>query len=107
LITRILFGEKYTSLSSSLCSFLHSLVTSSLLDQNIFLSTQFSNTLSLGCSLNVNDQVSHPYKTTGNIIVLCIFNLICLDSKLEYKTFWTEWQQAFPGFSMLLISSRI
>jgi hypothetical protein len=64
------FGEGYTSLSSSLRSFLHSPVTSSLLGPNIHLSTLFSNSLSLRSSLNVSDQVSHPYKTTGNILVL-------------------------------------
>ena len=35
LITRIIFGEEYRSLSSSLCSFLHSFVTSSLIGPNI------------------------------------------------------------------------
>ena len=39
-----ILGEEYRSLSSSLCSFLHSLVTSSLLGQNIPLNTLFSNT---------------------------------------------------------------
>ena len=79
-ITRTIFGEEYRSLSSSLCSFLHSPVTSSLLGPNILLNTLFSNNLSLRYSLNVNDQVSHPYKATGNIIVLYILNiklLIC------------------------------
>ena len=47
LITRIIFGEEYRSLSSSLCSFLHSPVTSSLLGSNILLYTLFSNTLIL------------------------------------------------------------
>jgi hypothetical protein len=42
-------------------------VTSSLLGPNIFLSTLFSKTLNLLSSLNVSDQVSHPYKTTGKI----------------------------------------
>jgi hypothetical protein len=42
------------------------------LGPNILLNTLFSNTLSLRSSLNVNDQVSHPYKTTGKIIVLYI-----------------------------------
>jgi hypothetical protein len=65
LITRIIFGDEYRSLSSSLCSLLHSPVTSSLLGPNILLSTLFSNTLSLCSSLSVRDQVSHPYKTTG------------------------------------------
>jgi hypothetical protein len=34
LITQTCFGEEYSSLSFSLCSFLHSLVTSSVLDSN-------------------------------------------------------------------------
>jgi len=67
--TRTILGEEYRSLSSSLCSFLYSPVTSSLLCQNILLNTLFSNTLSLRSSLNVSDQVSHPYKTTGKIII--------------------------------------
>ena len=58
-----ILGEEYRPLSSSLCSVLHSPVTSSLLRPNI-LNTLFSNTLSLRYSLNVSDQVSHPYKTT-------------------------------------------
>ena len=65
LITRTILCEEYRPL----CSFLHSPVTSSLLCLNILLSTIFSNTLSLRSSLNVSDQVSHPYKTTGKIIV--------------------------------------
>ena len=60
LITRIIFGEDYRSLSSSLCSFLHSPVTSPLLGSNVFLSTLFANTLGLRSSLNVTDQVSTP-----------------------------------------------
>ena len=40
-ITRTIFGEQYRPLSSSLCSFLHSPVTSSLLGPNILLSTLF------------------------------------------------------------------
>jgi len=67
LITRtiLVLGEEYRPLSSSLCSFLHCPVTSSLLGANIPLSTLFSNTLSLRFSLNVSDQVSHPYETTS------------------------------------------
>ena len=74
-ITRIILGEEYRSLSSSLCNLLHSPVTSSLLGPNILLNTIFSNTISFLSSLNVNDQVSHPYKTTGKIIVLYILIL--------------------------------
>jgi hypothetical protein len=36
------------------------------LDPNSFLSTLFSNTLSLRSSLNVSDQVSHSYKKISN-----------------------------------------
>jgi len=79
-ITRTILGEEYSSLSSSLCSFLHSPVTSSLLGPNILLNILFSNTLSLLSSLNVSDQVSHPYKITGNIIILYILIFKLLDS---------------------------
>jgi hypothetical protein len=72
LITSAIVGEEYRSLSYSICSFLHFPVPSFLLGPNILLSTLFSNTLSLLSSLNVSDQVSHPYKTTGKIIVLYI-----------------------------------
>ena len=59
-------------ISSFLCSFLHSSVISSLLGPHILLSTLFSNTLTLRSSLNVSDQVSHPYKTKRKIIVMYI-----------------------------------
>ena len=62
--------EDYRSVSTSLCSFLPSPVSPSLVGPNIILSTLVSNTISLHSSLNVSDQVSHTYKTTGNIIVL-------------------------------------
>jgi phosphate starvation-inducible membrane PsiE len=72
-------------LGSSLCSFLHYLVTSSLLCPNILLNILFSNTLSLRSSLNVSDQVSHPYKTTGKIIVLYILIYIFLIANCKTK----------------------
>ena len=64
-ITWTILGEEYRSLSSSLCSFLHSPVTLSLLGPNILL-----NTLCLRSSLNVSDQVSTCHK-------LCCIKHIC------------------------------
>jgi len=59
MITRTILGEQYGSLSSSLCSLLDSLITSSLLGQNILLRILFSNTYSQRSSSNVSDQVPH------------------------------------------------
>jgi hypothetical protein len=52
--------------------------TSSLFCPDI-LGALFSNALSLCFYLNVRDQVSHPYKTTGNTIVLYILILTFWD----------------------------
>jgi hypothetical protein len=64
-VTRKIFGAEYRSLSSSLCSVLHSLVTSFHLGPNILLNTLFSNTLSQSSLLTVSDQVeeAHYYFT--------------------------------------------
>src|SRR5215475_7947913 len=90
LTTCMILGKEYRPFSSSLCNFLNSPVTTSLLDPNTLLNSLFSNTLSLCSSLNVSDQVSHPYKTTGRIILLYILIYKVLDSNLEDKRFCTE-----------------
>jgi hypothetical protein len=59
-------------------------VTSSLFGPNILLSTLFSNILSLCSSLNVREQVSHPYKTIGKIIV--VFTNLCQNVMSEAET---------------------
>ena len=102
LITRTIFGGEYRSPWFSLCSVLHALFTSSLLGPNILPSTLLSNILSLRSSLTVSDQVSHPYKTTGKIIVMYI--LICkfLDSwktKILYQMIASiPWLQSALNF---------
>jgi hypothetical protein len=52
----------------------------------------------------MKDQVSHPYKTTGRIVVLYILTFTFLDSRWEDKRLWTEWQQAFPEY---LLQTRL
>jgi len=90
LIARIILGEENISLGSSLCSFLHCSVPSSLLGPNVFLSTVFSNTLSLHSFRNVSDHVSRPCKTTGKIIVQNILIFVYVDNNLERQKFCTE-----------------
>jgi len=72
-------------ISSSLCSFLHSPVTSSLLGPNILLSILFSKILCLRTSLKVSDQAAHPYTRTGKIIVLCILTFKCFIANCKTK----------------------
>jgi len=81
----LIWLSEYRSLSSSLCSFLHFPVTSSLLGSNILLSSLFSDTLSRRYSFSVFDPISHPYKTTGKIIIMCTLIFIFLNSKMEDK----------------------
>ena len=99
-ITRTILSEVYRSFSSSLCSFLHSPVTSALLGPNILLRTLFSNTLSLRSSLNVSDQVSHPYKIRGRIIVLyfLIFKFLC---NKGYRLYYYRLHSLFTTTTMV------
>ena len=79
MITWIILG-KDRSLSTSLFSFLHSPFTLSHLDPHILLDTLFLNTLSLCSSLDVDKQVSRPYKTKGKITVLYILIFIWIEA---------------------------
>jgi hypothetical protein len=58
---------------------------------NTLLSTLLSKNPQPRKSLNVSDQVLHPYQTTGKIIALYISKFRFLDRKLEDKAFCTEW----------------
>ena len=90
LITWIIFSEDYRPWSSSLCSLFQSLVTSSSLGANIFISTLFLHAFRLCSSLNVIDRTFTPYKT-GKIKVVYILMIKFLDSKLADTRFWNEW----------------
>jgi hypothetical protein len=59
-------------------------VTSSLFGPNILLNTLFSNIL-ICSSLNVRDQVSHPHKTAGKIIILYIVCWILVSHSGGYE----------------------
>jgi hypothetical protein len=85
LITRTICGKQYRPLSSSLCSFLHSLVNSSLLGPDIFVSTLLFDTLSQKSSFQVTDQVPQQHKTKVRITVLCILIFLLLGSTLEVE----------------------
>ena len=101
-ITRTILCEQYRSFSSSLCNHLHSPITSYLLGPNILLNAMFSNTLSFLSSRIVSDQVSHPYKTTGKIIVLYIlifkvpyYDCIDYSRKVVVTFFALNWAYLF------------
>jgi hypothetical protein len=82
--------RRVQSRSSSLCSFPHPSVNLSLLGPNILLSALFSKTLRLCFSPGVREQFSHPYGTTGKIIILYITIFTFFDSRREVRRFWTE-----------------
>jgi hypothetical protein len=62
-----IYDEEYRSLSSSLCSYLHSHLISSLLSPTILLCSLFSDTISSRSSLKLSDQVSHPSKQQAKL----------------------------------------
>jgi hypothetical protein len=65
-IILIILGKGYKLRSSSMCNCLQPPIMLSLFSPNILLSILFSNTLSRYSS-HVRNQVSYPYKTTGNL----------------------------------------
>jgi hypothetical protein len=50
----------------------------------------FSNTFSLCSSLTIRDHVSHPYRTTGKMIVLYILIFTFFNSRREVERFWKD-----------------
>ena len=83
--------EQYRSLISSLCSFLHSPVTPSLLGPTMILSTQFSKT-SAYVPHSIWESNFYTYtKQRGKIIVLYIWSFKFLDINLEERRLVNEW----------------
>jgi hypothetical protein len=102
LITLILSGEVFKLWSSSFRSLLQPPTTSSLLDQNILLSTLFANTFILCYSLSLRHKVSHTHththtqnKRQNHSFIYFVFKF--LDRRWEDKRLWREKQQAFPN----------
>jgi hypothetical protein len=62
---------------------------------------KYNITLRLCSPLNAKDQISHPYRSTGQIIVLYIPLVMFLGSRWQDKRFWTDRQQALPEFNFL------
>ena len=75
MISRVRWSETCWSPSSSL--------SSPLFVSHSGQNTIFLKTLSLCFSLHVGNRVSHPYRTTGKIIILCILIFTLLDSKRD------------------------
>jgi hypothetical protein len=67
--------------------FLHPPVTSSLFGPTVCFSILFS---VYNSTFNVREIVSHPYRTTGKVIVLQILSFTFIDSRPENRRFWTQ-----------------
>jgi hypothetical protein len=100
-----ILDEGYKLLSSSLHVFLQPLITSSLVSQDIHLSTLFSNTICLCSSLEVTGEVSHPYKPTGKMICFVYSNFYGFRKMTKRQKVLEQWYAALSEFKLLLISS--
>jgi hypothetical protein len=102
LIFHIIFDEEYKLWSpryvffSILLHFIPLRSTYSALKypQSVFLSLMWETTF-------------HTLQSASRIMMLYNLNFTFLDSRLEDKKFWTELQQAFREFKVLLIFSRM
>ena len=83
-ITQTILGEQYRSLSSSLCSFFHSPVLIPLMPKYSPQHPLLKHPQPMFLP-QCERPSSHPYKTTGKIIVLYILIFRYLNSKLEDK----------------------
>jgi hypothetical protein len=99
-----LLGEEYKLRSSSLWTFLHSPITSSLFSPSILLST-----LPLKHPQPVllryrRRPTCTPIQNYRQNYSLCILMFMFFGSRREDRRFWTEWLQALPELSPLMYS---
>jgi hypothetical protein len=92
LIILVIFGEGYNLWSCLLCNFLQSPTISSLFGPGILFVTTFPDIFYSCSSIDVWENISHPYKTKGKIIVFHILIFKFSDSKRENKNCLAEWQ---------------
>ena len=108
LITWIIPGEEYKSWNSPQPHFLHSTITYSIFDTQIFL---LSDTLCSCWKVHLRDQISHPCKKTGKIIVLYILIFLFLGSKPEpihdISLIFTESEVSKPSSKITFVSFHI
>jgi hypothetical protein len=86
-VTRTIFGGEKRSGGFTLCNCLYPRVTSSLLGQNTFINTLFSNHTACVLSAPLRDRFSHPREKCGQITLPCMLILILLHRKQEDKRF--------------------
>jgi len=89
-ITRTMLGEEYRSFSSSLCCLLHSPDKLPHLGSNTFLSTLFSNNLSLCSTLNIRDQVLHSCKKEEKLLLFIPWYLYFWIANWKANDSWTN-----------------
>jgi len=102
-ITHTILGKQYRSTNFSLCSFLHSPLTLSLLRPNILFNTLFSKPSSyVHPSIWATNFHTHKKDWQNFSSVHLKFKFLYI--RLEDKRLWTEWKQAFLDFNLVLIS---
>jgi len=98
------FGTDWKIWSPSLLNFLHSPVISSLLEPNIFPSTEFWTPPAYALPLNWERNFHTHTKQKSNYISVHL-SIYIFDIQREGRRFWTGWQGTLPEFNLLFMSS--
>ena len=92
-VSRKIFGGEKRSGGFTSCKCLNPRVPSSLLGQNKFISTMFSNISACVLSSLLRDRFSHQREKCGQITLPGMLILMLLQSKQEDKWIWSKWPQ--------------